>query len=389
MNSLRSIFPRLAAAPRSFPRVANWLASARRWDWLCAHAPRRYPVVRRVRLSFEELEVRLVPSTILSSSASAPVYGTDVDFTAAVSLRGEPATSGNVLFDFANGTSASVAVADGQAVYDPGVLNAGSYTLNATFDGDGSSDSLSQSVAPAALTITADDQSMTYGGSLPTFTATPAGLVNNDTFDSTTVSYSASGDSTSNVANAYTIMPSAWSSAAAGNYNITYVNGNLTINQASLTITADDQSMTYGGSLPTFTATPTGLVNNDTFDSTTVSYSASGDSTSNVGNAYTITPSAWSSAAAGNYAITYVNGNLTINQASLTITADDQSMTYGGSLPTFTATPTGLVNNDTFDSTTVSYSATGDSTSNVGGYAITPSAWSSAAAGNYAIRNCK
>ncbi len=72
-----------------------------------------------------------------------PGLRTDVVFTAAVSIGGEPATSGNVLFDFGNGTSASVAVADGQAVYDPGVLNAGSYTLNATFDGDDSSDSLS------------------------------------------------------------------------------------------------------------------------------------------------------------------------------------------------------------------------------------------------------
>ncbi len=164
------------------------------------------------------------------------------------------------------------------------------------------------------VTITADDQSMTYSGSLPTFTATPAGLVNNDTFDSTTVSYSASGDSTSNVGNAYTITPSAWSSAAAGNYNITYVNGNLTIIQANLTITADDQSMIYGGSLPTFTATATGLVNNDTFDSSDVTFSTIASPSSDIGT-YPITPSAWSSAAAGNYNITYANGTLTINPA--------------------------------------------------------------------------
>ena len=42
-----------------------------------------------------------------------------------------------------------------------------------------------------------------------------------------------------------------------------------------------------------------------------------------------------------NYTITYVPGTLTIEQAALTISANNQSMTYGGTLPGLTAS-TGL-----------------------------------------------
>ena len=48
-----------------------------------------------------------------------------------------------------------------------------------------------------------------------------------------------------------------------------------------------------------------------------------------------------------NYSVNLTNGTLTVNKAGLTITADDQGMTYGGTLPALTATYTGLVNGDT------------------------------------------
>src|SRR5207253_1395785 len=54
------------------------------------------------------------------------------------------------------------------------------------------------------------------------------------------------------------------SSAADPDYSISYANGNLTITPATLTITADNKSMVYGGTMPALTWTPTGLVNGDT-----------------------------------------------------------------------------------------------------------------------------
>ncbi len=247
----------------------------------------------------------------------------------------------------------------------------GNYLIGGITDG-------TLTINAANLVIAADDQSMIYGDSSPTFSASATGLVNGDTFDSSAVTFSATASSSSNVGTSYSVTPIAWSSAAAGNYNITYTAGALSVVAANLVIAADDQTMTYGSSLPTFTATATGLVNNDTFDSTTVSYFSSASATSNVGD-YAITPSAWSSAAAGNYDITYTDGTLSIVGANLLITANDQTMIYGGSLPTFTATATGLVNNDTFDSSDVTFSTTASPSSDIGTYPITPSAWSSAA----------
>ncbi len=49
-----------------------------------------------------------------------------------------------------------------------------------------------------------------------------------------------------------------------------------------------------------------------------------------------------------NYApISYTAGTLTINPAALSVTANDASMTYGGTYPTLDATFGGLVNGDT------------------------------------------
>ena len=86
----------------------------------------------------------------------------------------------------------------------------------------------------------------------------------------------------------------------------------------------------------------------------------------------------WSS----NYTITYVNGNLTVNPAPLTVTPTAKSMTYGGTVPTLTYTYTGLVPGDTA-SFTGSLATTATSSSNVGSYAITQGTL--AATGNYTI----
>ena len=157
--------------------------------------------------------------------------------------------------------------------------------------------------------------------------------------------------------------------AVDADYAISYVSGTLTIGQAALTITADDQGMTYGGTLPALTATYTGLVNGDTPASlTTLPTLSTVSATSHTGT-YPITATG---AVDADYAISYVSGTLTIGQAALTITADDQGMTYGGTLPTLTATYTGLVNGDTPASlTTLPTLSTVSATSHAGTYPIT------------------
>jgi len=235
-------------------------------------------------------------------------------------------------------------------------------------------------IGQAALTITADNQSSTYGQALPALTVTYAGFVNGDTQASLTTAATASTTATAaSPAGSYTITPSG---AVDNNYQITYTNGTLTIGQAALSITADNQSSTYGQALPALTVSYAGFVNGDTQASLTTAATASTTATAaSPAGSYTITPSG---AVDNNYAITYTNGTLTIGQAALTVTADNQSSTYGQALPALTVSYAGFVNGDTQASLTTAATAstTATSASMVGVYPITAGG---AIDNNYAI----
>jgi hypothetical protein len=102
------------------------------------------------------------------------------------------------------------------------------------------------------------------------------------------------------------------SGGTAANYVITDVNGTLTVSQASLTVTADDQMMPFGGPLPALTASILGFVYGETAASLTtpplVTTTATVDSPIS-GNPYPITASG---ATDSNYSISYVAGTLTV-----------------------------------------------------------------------------
>ncbi len=104
--------------------------------------------------------------------------------------------------------------------------------------------------------------------------------------------------------------------------------------------------MTYGGTVPTFDANLTGLVNGDTFASLGGSCTASANS-SPVTSA---TPAGTypgeitcSGVDSTNYTVSYTAGTLTVNPAVLNVTADDQSVQYSDPLPAMTATYSGFV----------------------------------------------
>ena len=84
------------------------------------------------------------------------------------------------------------------------------------------------------------------------------------------------------------------------------------------------------------------------------------------------------------YAITYVNGSLTVNTAPLTITADDQTKIFGEANPAFTATYSGFVlgQGSGVLGGTLTFNTTATAGSPPGTYAITPGGLIS---GNYAI----
>src|SRR5208337_183861 len=102
------------------------------------------------------------------------------------------------------------------------------------------------------------------------------------------------------------------------------VNGTLTVNAATLTITANNDSKTYG-TLKSFNGTAfteTGLVtaNGDTI--TSVAETSTGAPASGPVGTDPIVPSAAAGSGLGNYSIGYVNGTLTVNPAALAMTAN-------------------------------------------------------------------
>jgi len=101
------------------------------------------------------------------------------------------------------------------------------------------------------------------------------------------------------------------------NNSVTFVNGILSIEQAPLTITADDKRMILGEEMPSFTATYSGFKNDDTpaVLESEPQFSCSATSTSDPGE-YTIEVS---DARARNYAITYVSGALFIEQPPIVV----------------------------------------------------------------------
>jgi len=260
-------------------------------------------------------------------------------------------------------------------------------------------------VTKAPLTVTANNNSKIYGQSFtPADTAyTISGLVNGDTVTSATLA-STGGAPTSPVSGSpYAItITNAVGDGGLTNYNIAYVNGSLTVTKAALTVTASPETKTYGqtvlfGSGSTL-FTSTGLQNGEAVGSVTLAVSGNGgaDTAAVAGSPYTITPSAAAGGTfnAGNYSITYDNGQLTVNKASLTVTATGPAMTYGTALTTGSSTvnfsTAGLVNSEVVSSVTLTPNAAGLSATTAAGagYTVTPSAATGTgtfATGNYNI----
>jgi len=203
-------------------------------------------------------------------------------------------------------------------------------------------------VNPAVLTVIANNASMTYGGTLPTFTASYNGFVNGDGQGvlSGSPGLTTAATSSSPVGN-YTIA-AAQGTLSAANYSFQFINGTLTINPAVLTVTANNSVITYGcGCSPVLTYNITGFVLGQNQGSATTGQPAEGTTGSQGGSVgpYPVTI-AQGTLTAQNYTFQFVSGILTLNPATLTVTANNATATEGDGLPTFTATYSGFVNGD-------------------------------------------
>ena len=187
-------------------------------------------------------------------------------------------------------------------------------------------------VTPAALTVTATDQTKIYGAANPALTATATGLVGSDTLAALTLGYTLSTTaSTTSGVGAYPITLTGGASSAANYGPIVYTAGTLTVTRAPLTVTANDQTKIFGAANPTFTAAYSGFVNGDT--AAVVSGSAALSTTATPGSpvvagGYPITP-AQGTLVAANYSFAFRNGTLTVTPGGADRTADNQTKVSG------------------------------------------------------------
>ena len=272
----------------------------------------------------------------------------------------------------------SAAVGTGLANYDISYVN-GSLTVEAR-----------------DLTITATNKTKTYGDTVVFDQTTPSsdfsvvGLVNADTVDSITLT-SAGAAATATVAGSpYAIIPSAAVGTGLENYDISYVNGSLTVDPKDLTITASNKTKTYGETITFDETTPSadfavaGLINGDTVNSITLTSAGAAAGVPVAGSPYNIVPSASVGTGLTNYDISYVNGALTLNKASLTITASSHTVTFNDPVPTITPSYTGFVAGG--DATDLTVQPTCSTTYTVGSLVgMYPTKCESAASGNYNI----
>jgi gliding motility-associated-like protein len=146
------------------------------------------------------------------------------------------------------------------------------------------------------------------------------------------------------------------SSAGATNVNVALPNYMVT--PAPLTVTADDVIKQYGETLQSnlasaaFKITSGSLKNNNTLASVAINYGAGAESTAAVGtypNISSMITSGGNGFATANYAITPVNGTITVLPAILTITAHNKTKIYKAPNPTLTISYDGFVNNENAD----------------------------------------
>ncbi|MDE1152509.1 MAG: MBG domain-containing protein [Micavibrio sp.] len=247
-------------------------------------------------------------------------------------------------------------------------------------------------VDPKALIITANSGTKTYGD-LITYAGTEygtSGLVGTDSVTGVTVSSSGAAATANASTTPYAVTASNATGSGLSNYTVSYVNGQLTVNKAALSITAGNTTKTYGD-VTNFAGTEfstSGLKNTDSVSSVTLA-SAGAAATANASTTpYDITASSATGSGLSNYTITYHNGQLTVGKADLTITANNATKTYGD-VTNFAGTEfgtSGLKNTDSVSSVTLaSAGAAATANASTTAYGITASSATGSGLSNYNI----
>ena len=228
-------------------------------------------------------------------------------------------------------------------------------------------------VTPKALTITADSDTKVYDATALTKDSyTNTALAEGDRIASVTVTGSQTvfGDS-NNVPSAAAIM-NANDEDVTDSYDITYVNGKLSVTKKTVTITADSAIKQYDSTALTKASfTKTDLAAGDSITATITGSQTVAGKSENVPSDAVITNTNGDDVT-GSYEIGYANGTLEVTKKPVTITADSDTKVYDATALTKDSyTSTDLAGSDRFDTVAVTGSQTNaGSSSNVASGAI-------------------
>ncbi len=221
---------------------------------------------------------------------------------------------------------------------------------------------------PITVTVTAANK--TYDGDTDTTaTLAPVGVLFSDVV---TASHTGATFDTENVGAGKTVTTAGVTlgGADANNYSVAVsATGTADITALPIAITADAKTKVYGAADPalTYQVTSGALVSGDSFTGA-LDRAAGEDVGAYAIGQGTLTPGT-------NYAVSYIPANLTVTQATLNATADDQTKVYGAAVPTLSITYSGFQLGDDagdLDSAPTAATVASDS-SDVGTYAITVS----------------
>ena len=268
------------------------------------------------------------------------------------------------------------------------------------------------------LAVVANAQTKVYGTSDPSLTYSISALPNILNADGLTWTDTVANSITGGLIRTGTTAPNVATSIAseqvgsyvinqgtldAANYNLVYTPANLTITPAVVTVTANSATKSYGTSDPALTYTTSGILSGVVVDGVTINDSSAIMSGSLGRAGYgtvageqvgTYATTIGGVNAGANYSTLLIPSTLTITPyaGTITVTADNKTMVYGSSsLPSLTYTPTGIPSSFSVDGVTWSdaagsvltglpttaataFNGTAGSASNVGTYAINPSA---------------
>ncbi|NTV01346.1 MAG: filamentous hemagglutinin N-terminal domain-containing protein [Chlorobiaceae bacterium] len=313
------------------------------------------------------------PITITAASGQGKIYGnSDAGLTYTIESNGTD--RGLVSGDsFSGALHRATGENVGSYGIGQGTLSNGNYSISYT--------AADYAITQRPLNLTV---SKTYDGSASFSSGfTLSGQVSGE---SPTVSGSALVSSAD--ANSYTGFSSSSLSLSSSNYTLTGGTVSAAIQPASLTIRAKNDAKTYGevktyGSGST-AFTLSSLQNGETIGSVTITDTDSGGlAGANADGSYALTPSQATGGTfnPNNYNISYQNGSLTVNKASLTITGATTTSTYTGGARINTYTASGLLGSDSVTGVNGLASGTG-----AGTYADALSGATGSGLSNYDIR---